>query len=135
LNRRRWNRKIGWGPRFKGWDKYYRTCSLLQFNAYQWLKCVENIVGAWDDIRADHKLEIRYEDLVTRPKDTISSMMTFLDLALPEGFCNRIPAMKKNNFNKWKRELTRQQLTEVQTVIAPMLNRFGYTDALQSVSK
>jgi hypothetical protein len=125
LNRLRWNGKVGWGPRFKDWDKYYRTCSLLQFNAYQWLKCVENIIGSWTDIRADHKLEIRYEDLITRPQDTIGRVMSFLGLALQEDFYNRIPAMKQDNFNKWKRELTRQQLTVVQIVIARMLNCFG----------
>lgn len=63
LNRLRWNGDVGWGPRFAGWEDIKHQTSLLQFNAYQWVRCVERIQKHWSDIPEEKKLEIHYEEL------------------------------------------------------------------------
>jgi hypothetical protein len=126
LNRLRWDGQTGWGPRFSSWQKYYQTCSLLKFNAYQWLKCVENILAAWPAVDATRKLTIRYENLITRPHETIEQILSFLGLKAHNGFYRRIPELKKGNFNKWQREFDAQQLEEIKDLITSMLVELGY---------
>src|SRR3972149_10347542 len=38
LNKSRWNGKVGWGPRFEGWQDFLESHSTLEFNAMQWVK-------------------------------------------------------------------------------------------------
>ena len=47
LNKSRWEGKVGWGPRFRGWKKYYNSHSVLKFNAMQWVKSVEAVKKTW----------------------------------------------------------------------------------------
>ena len=126
LNRLRWNGQIGWGPRVSGWQETYAAASLLQFNAHQWTKCVERIVAAWPDVDEKRKLEIRYESLITDPQATIEQMASFLKLQTSKDFYRRIPKLKSNNFNKWKRQLDRRQLAEIKDIVTPMLLHYGY---------
>ena len=126
LNRLRWKGDVGWGPRFKGWDRLYQNNSILQFNAYQWLRCVENIGASWPQVPMDNKMEIRYEDLVTRGNTIIEQILEFLQVPHDENFFSRIPKLKKGNFNKWKFEFSTEQVSEIQPILSPMLINLGY---------
>ena len=126
LNRIRWHGDVGWGPRFKEWPLYYKNNSVLQFNAYQWLRCVENISKSWPQVPIDKKMEIKYEDLVTRGDTIIKQVLEFLEVARDENFFSRIPKLKKGNFNKWKNEFSTEQVMEIQPILSPMLIRLGY---------
>jgi hypothetical protein len=126
LNRLRWGGKVGWGPRFKGWDKILSQNSILQFNAYQWLKCLESIHAHWADIPEDRKLEIRYEDFITRGMKLIETILDFLGMEAYEEFFDAIPRLKKNNFNKWQIEFSPEQLKEIHPILTPMLAKLGY---------
>ena len=126
LNRLRWSGEIGWGPRFKVWDKILSQNSILQFNAYQWLKCLESIHSFWADIPEDRKLEIRYEDFITQGVKLIKTILDFLGVERYEEFFDAIPKLKKNNFNKWQIEFSKEQLKEIHPILTPMLAKLGY---------
>lgn len=126
LNRLRWNGEIGWGPRFKGWEHVYRNHSLLQFNAFQWLKCVESIYKSWTKIPSQYKMEIRYEKFVAEGERTIADVLRFLGLAGYEQFLRSMPKLKKDNYDKWRKEFSRKQLMEIDALLTPMLIELGY---------
>ncbi len=126
LNQIRWNGATGWGPRFEGWQRIYSDKSLIQFNAYQWLKCVDSIQRYWSTIPSQNKMELRYEDLIQRGTDKIKSVLDFLAVKPDSNFIDSLPALKKDNFNKWKKEFSSQQVNGIRQVLSPMLISTGY---------
>jgi len=127
LNRMRWDGDVGWGAQFRGWRELYKSCTILQFNAYQWLRCVEGISKQWPHIPENNRLEIRYETLVTDPRDTVSRILEFLSVPFGKRFLGSLPKMKRNNFDKWKQEFTREQMQEIRPILDFELRRFGYS--------
>lgn len=128
LNQLRWNGEVGWGPRFEGWEKIFHTTSTLQFNANQWLKCIERIKKNWPEIPEENKLEIRYEDLLRFGDKVIINILDFLGLKTYEEFFVSIPKLKKNNFNKWKKEFSSKQASEIYDILSDKLIELGYED-------
>ena len=128
LNRLRWNGEVGWGPRFKGWEAIFIEKPLLQFNAIQWSKCIESIQKSWLTIPIEHKIEIRYEDLISKGEQTITHILNFLKLDAETDFWKSIPQLKANNFNKWKNEFSKVQISQIYAILAPLLIELGYED-------
>lgn len=126
LNRLRWHGDVGWGPRFKGWERSYYEKSTLQFNALQWVKCVEAINKSWPEIPAKQKIKIRYEDLIAGEKRIVTDILSFLNLHAQDSFWESIPKLKFDNFNKWKFEFTKDQIHQIRPVLTPMLIELGY---------
>jgi hypothetical protein len=126
LNRLRWNGVVGWGPRFKGWEKILHKSSTLEFNAYQWLKCVHNIYNSWPQIPEDQRLEIRYEALISQPQSILTKILQFLKVEIYEEFFQSLPTLKKNNFDKWKKGFTEAQLSELHPILTQKLLELGY---------
>ena len=128
LNRLRWNGEIGWGPRFKGWENIFLRSSLLQFNAYQWLNCVNSIDRNWKSIQKNNRLAIRYEDLIINPKQKVSEITNFLGLKSNKEFLESLPGLKANNYNKWKTEFTKEELKQIHPILTPELIKLGYAE-------
>ena len=128
LNRLRWNGKVGWGPRFKGWETFLVEKSMLQFNAIQWSKCIESIQKCWSEIPVEQKIEIRYEDFISKGEQIITHIFKFLKLDAKNGFWMSIPELKANNFNKWKNEFSKDQISQIHAILTPMLIEMGYED-------
>jgi len=126
LNRLRWQGEMGWGPRFENWQTVYAQHSLLQFNALQWSICVKRIQRDWDLIQAQNRLTIRYEDLITHPALRLTEILDFIGVTGNKEFMDSLPALKADNYNKWKNELTENQLTEIHSILTPQLLEFGY---------
>ncbi|MDA3790863.1 MAG: sulfotransferase [Desulfobacula sp.] len=126
LNRLRWNGDVGWGPRFKNWTDIYNESSMLQFNSHQWVNCVKRINEAWTNIPEKNKIEIRYEDLITQPDKTLEALFTFMQLGYNHTFLSSIPKLKRDNFNKWKKEFASSELSEINPILDPMLSSMGY---------
>ena len=125
LNKLRWNGNIGWGPRFKHWEEFFNKCSLLQFNAYQWLNCVENVNKNWSKIPNGNKIEIKYEDLLKK-EGKIKEIIGFLGVKTDDHFLHSIPELKRDNYNKWQKELLREQANSLVHILTPMLIKLGY---------
>ena len=128
LNRLRWKGEIGWGPRFKGWETCFYEKSMLQFNAIQWSKCIESIQKNWSNIPVEQKIEIRYEDFISKGESIITHILDFLKLDAKRDFWYSIPKLKANNFNKWKNEFSKDQITEIHAILTPKLVELGYED-------
>jgi hypothetical protein len=128
LNQLRWDGKIGWGPRFKDWERIYEHSSLLQFNAYQWLHCVQRIEADWKLIPKNHRLIVRYEDLIQKPRQKITQILDFLGLDTHKTFFESLPELKADNYNKWKTEFSKEDLNAISPIVIPQLKRLPYAE-------
>jgi hypothetical protein len=57
--------------------------------------------------------ELRYEELIARPVDTIRAILDFCELEWYESFTNSIPPISNKN-EKWKQNLSRQEQIDVE---------------------
>lgn len=128
LNRLRWNGEIGWGPRFKGWERIYEQSSLLEFNAYQWFHCVQRIESDWKLIQKNNGLIVRYEDLIQAPLQKITEILDFLGLDPSKTFFELLPKLKSDNYNKWKTQFSKEDLKKISPILSPQLKKFGYAE-------
>jgi hypothetical protein len=126
LNKSRWKGKVGWGPRFSGWETYLNTHSVLEFNAMQWATSVKAAGVNWGLIDENNRLEVRYEALLTDPQKTISSILTFLGCSPSKAFFSVLPSLIPGNFNKWEKEFSGAQLAHIFPVLLPMLKHYKY---------
>jgi len=126
LNRIRWEGEIGWGPRFKNWQKVYAETSLLQFNAHQWTACIKRIQFDWSLVQQQNRLTLRYEDLITNPKKKINELIEFIGITCSKDFIESLPLLKAKNYNKWKNEFTSGQLESIYSILTPQLLTLGY---------
>ncbi|KAA3629087.1 MAG: sulfotransferase [Proteobacteria bacterium] len=89
----------------------------------------------------DSYLSIRYEDLVARPRDVLSSATGFLGLPMAgevecfldensdalfhaHGTSGRV----ESSVGRWRSEMTREQRGTASRIIGPTLKRFGYVE-------
>ena len=126
LNWTRWNGAVGWGPRFKNWERVFDEKSNLEFNAYQWLKCVESIRDSWDVIPQEKRLDIRYEKMIGGGSQAITKIISFLGFEATDRFLSSLPVLKKGNYNKWQQEFSKNQIDDISSILNPMLNKLGY---------
>ena len=126
LNRRRWKGEVGWGPRFKGWEEFLHSHSILEFNAMQWLKSVEAVRKSWSILPENNKIEIRYEDLVRFPEETLNKILNILGVEPSADFFERIPKLNRDNFHKWAKEFTAEEIRKIKPILASMINDLGY---------
>jgi hypothetical protein len=126
LNRAKWGGKPYWGPRFENWESYLEGHSRLQFNAMQWVKCLEAVQDAWHLIPEKNRLEVRYEDLLERPRDVLTRVVSFFGYQADEAFFERIPRLRPGNTNKWRAAFTPEQIEEIQPILDPLLKKLKY---------
>jgi hypothetical protein len=126
LNRFRWDGRLGWGPRFKGWREYLEAHSIIEFNAMQWVTCVEAIRRDWSLIPEDNKIEIRYEDLLRDTVGTLSSVLKKFELEPSQIFFENLPEIKKHNFNKWQKEFSAKEIQVTKPILSYLVSELGY---------
>jgi hypothetical protein len=126
LNKSRWQMKEGWGNRFGDWQEYLQTHSTLEFNAMQWVKSIDAVQKSWPLLPEKNKIEIRYEDLLMSPREILPKILKTLEVDTPSGYFEEIPTLKKDNFHKWNKELGKEQLKEISSVITEKLLELGY---------
>ncbi|MFZ5562550.1 MAG: sulfotransferase family protein [Thermodesulfobacteriota bacterium] len=126
FNKSRWEGYAGWGPRFDGWKECLTSHSRLQFNAMQWVKTVEAVFSSWEKLPEVNKIEVRYENLLSNPRQVLFDILGLLRCTPTERFFSQIPTLKRDNFNKWEHELTAEEIREIKPILTPMLEKTGY---------
>lgn len=127
LNKSKWKGEVGWGPRFHNWQSFLKTHSALEFNAKQWVKSVEAVRSNWKIIPDKNRIEIRYENMLQQPRQTLTKILNFIGFEAEDNFFNKIPKLKKNNFNKWEKEFTKAEISQIKPILSPLLDELGYT--------
>lgn len=132
LNKSRWQGYPGWGPRFEGWRRYLDSHSTIEFNAMQWVKSVEAVLGTWDDLPEASKIEVRYEDLIQSPRPVISSILDRIGVSASNHFFDTLPKINAQNFKKWQTEFSERELQLIMPILSTLLDRLHYTEQFPS---
>jgi hypothetical protein len=116
------------------------TASVLQFPwgpnnavvaANDWNRLITKARAIGAKLGADRYLEFRYEDLLTKPAETMSAILQFVtgsvDPAKVADF-ERETAINplRRNFGNWKTSLTAQQVKLVEAAARQQMKEFGY---------
>ncbi len=127
----RWRGRIGWGPRFPGWQDVIDKVSLLEFCALQWRNCVETILSDSEQLQlgSERLLTVRYEDLLRHPNLILERIFAFIGVDMPEGFADKLPPLKRDNFGKWPKAFTPDEKALIGPILQPLLTELGYADS------
>lgn len=126
MNKSKWKGRAGWGPRFSGWQECLESRSLLQFNATQWVETVRQAQEGLKQISPEQIFEVRYEEFLRAPHQTLLEILEFLDLPCPDTYLNSIPRIDPTPLHKWKKEFSQCQLKEVGTILNEKLAEMNY---------
>jgi len=126
LNRVRWEGRFGWGPRFKGWQELIDRVSLLEYCAYQWAACATRVAEGLPLIPDKRKLIVRYEDFIKAPKNCLEDIFSFLGINVPLYYLEKTPEIWADNANKWKKEMSAEELMAIKPIMQNAMNQLGY---------
>jgi len=126
LNKAKWQGEVGWGPRFEGWKEILQTYPPLAFNAFQWVKTIEAVHSNWPILLDENKIELKYEDFLKYPDQILGNLLDFLKLDSDLKFFDAAPKLNTTNFNKWKKELTTDEIELIKPILGPCLKKLGY---------
>ncbi len=108
------------------WEASGRDSEVLA--ALQWRYIIQSIRADVAELPKESYMEVRYEDFVQDPTQTLKSIYHFTDLSIPEDVLNS-PESDGNSFKnmneKW-REMEKEHLDRITTAMQPVLRDLGY---------
>jgi len=118
-----------WGPLSPEdqelWDRSDRSFFVLA--GLQWKRLMENYAEQCPAI-GNRYFELRYEDLVSAPRETLTRLLQWAGLREEEKFFRRLAAREWRDSNvKWRTELPSVEQRRFEELLGPTLERFGYT--------
>lgn len=123
---RRDSRVGTWGVRYPGIDEDLRTESLLTVCARQWQTSVEYARDAFRSIDAP-VIELRYEKMVAAPQETLHGLLGDLGLEVdPSSLRRAVSMLTSERAGRGTRSLSQVELEELEKVLGPTLDDFGY---------
>ncbi|OGI00448.1 MAG: hypothetical protein A2Y25_11910 [Candidatus Melainabacteria bacterium GWF2_37_15] len=119
-----------WGPRFIGYEHYFRNYSLLETGAVQWRKSVLSTKNFFNSRRDLDVCEIKYEDLLANPEQTIASVLGFI-----ENDGHKTEEIKHNINSElskinWRCTLSKEETAKISGHIEYILMSLGYPSSL-----
>lgn len=116
----------------------------LNAAAYRWLESITEIDHFKRKIPANRCIEIRYEELVRFPEKKTKELCAFLGLEYNPGMLhfsesvnemgdtayehhqNLYRPVNPNSIGKWKRQLTKRQVEEIESICGEKMRKFSY---------
>jgi len=97
------------------------------FNAGKyWVQIIESAKRQQAQIPETHYLTLRYEDLINTPQETMKFMFEFLDEQWEPQILTKNPVIAEG-VNKWREELSQDQLFEFDRSAGHLFNKLGYS--------
>ena len=115
-----------WGPRFPGIDELYKTHSLIEVCAFQWLNSVQSILNFHANNQDIPYYLVKYEELTASPAEKIDEIFSFCELDRTDNWSQIVASIKKGNSFKWKEQLTEREIYKVQNITAKILDLLDY---------
>ncbi len=100
--------------------------------AHEWQKKIKMVHDFAETIPVSNFYEIRYEELLAEPVNVFTGLISFLGIDDTDGrlqeFIKQNIAydLKRDNSNKWKKQLTSRQKRLFERVAGSMLRHYGY---------
>lgn len=107
------------------WERHDR--SFVALAGIQWNLLMDAFDEARKAVPADRFLDIRYEDLCSRPMETFRNCLEFGALEEDPRFEERVRANRWSSANeRWREDLTSSQQATLEAVVRERLERHGY---------
>lgn len=128
----------------EGGQELFGALSHLEHAAATWKKSINQWDWLKKRVTSKQLWEVRYEDLVENPENTIKNLLTFLELPIENGMLNFGPMVKKrwvldipfhqglaqpinnNSIGKWKENLTDEDLSLIMPILEKSLKEYHY---------
>lgn len=115
------------GPKIRNWQKLKQEMPPLAFTAYTWRECVTAARSFGRSLPNDRYYEIRFEDLVSRPHESVPPLLEFLDLPPAKEIDDFIARkVDRNVSGKWLSRLSQEELAEIMPIIGDLQRELGY---------
>lgn len=111
------------------WLKEYEEshCSPIVLAAIIWKLVTEEIRKSANIVGKNRFIEVRYEEIVTEPIETMKGVTNFCELEWKQDFESRLKSFSLQNRNyKWKKFLTAEEKGLLCPVLDDHLTRLGY---------
>jgi hypothetical protein len=116
-----------WGPVYPGLPADVRTLSLAEVCAWQWRHCVEFALRDLAASATRSVIEVRYEDLVRRPRETMTSLHSSLDLEPSAGIEHFLETLVRvDTIGTWRQRLSGEEKQAVLPILSPTLEALDY---------
>lgn len=119
--------------------------------AGKWTEYLDRVAELRSRVDGDQLFEIRYEDLLTQPEQTVRNLSKFLNIRFVPRMLsfyenvgsyptdernerNLSRPLMKDNMGKWRAGMSRRDLRRFETVAGAKLERFGYERAYPEAS-
>ena len=115
------------GPKIKDWKRIGRELDRLEYCAVVWRECVTAAREVGKTLPADQYMEVKFEDLVSRPEETVPKLLEFMDLPSAteiDEFIER--KLKRTNSGKWLKRLSTEQMDRVMPIVGDLCAELGY---------
>jgi hypothetical protein len=119
-----------WGPLTesdrRAWEATGRSFAVLA--GLEWKLLMEAFEAAKAQVRPDHWLDVRYEDLLAEPREETARILRFMQLDRSSGFERRFARHRFSDLraDAFRKELTSADLDALERALGPWLERLGY---------
>jgi hypothetical protein len=126
---------IEWWNRLELWYEDGKTVSELILEGKDEIKLAAKgwkleVLRTMEDLKKIQKkqyIEIKYENLMTKPNEILRKIMSFLNLDDNEDFIKHVDSFNIKNMNyKYKEQLSEQKVKIIEEEINPLLKKFNY---------
>lgn len=119
--------RVPWGPRFPGLWRLRSTLSLLETCALQWMVCVETARSAGARMPDARYQEVRYEDLIARPRREMAALLAFLDMEATDDLLDGMAdTVVERPVPAWPDRLAPDEVTAIEARVGATLQCLGY---------
>lgn len=115
-----------WGPRFPGFKDYQKAkLSRIEISALQWKNSIDTVINYKTYIDPNNYMEIKYENFIENPIKMLNEIFDFIGLE-KEDYIEKMSLGVKKSISKWDKELSNEEINDVNKLIGYTLNNLGY---------
>jgi Sulfotransferase family len=111
----------------RGWEAANHSWPYLA--GLEWKRLMDAFEASREEIGAERWLDLRYEDLVARPDDETTQVLQFAGLDRWPGLERRLEQLgvTRGRTDAYRDELRPEDVTLLERLLAPTLERWGYS--------
>ena len=121
--RKRHNRYSG--VKFPGWQEVM-DMPMVEGCAFQWKRTVEHILDAVRILPPNRFLQIRYEDFIEQPKETMRTVGSMCNLDWNDASLNQVAEGLRSRNYKWSDNFSPDEIDLLNTMLGDFMGQFGY---------
>lgn len=99
----------------------------IEIAARNWVEEVEAIERGLDRVDAKRIMQVRYEDMLARPEETISSILEFIGLDVTDEYLQQLHSLDLRPASRsWMTAMTRAEIEAIERIGRSQLQRLFY---------